>query len=127
MGLLILDEFLRDFWHMAVKHGLLHIFVVKVLIYSVIPICFELTVVPEFIEIVLVDDAQVIADKQSLILVLLLVLVGFGVVWPAVVLQTERHSDQVFKPAVDLGVLPVVGIDLVEADHSIGGGNHQLF
>ena len=111
---------------MTVKHGLLNIFVVEVFIHSVVSIRFEFTVVPEFVEIVFVNNTKVITHKQCLVFVLLLVLVSFGVVRPAVILKTERHCYQVFKSTVDFCVLSVVWIYFVKADHSICGCDHEL-
>ena len=48
---------------MTVKHRLLNIFVVKVIVYAIIAVSFELTMVPEFLKIILVDNAQIISYK----------------------------------------------------------------
>ena len=48
---------------MTVKHRLLNIFVVKVFVNTIIAVSFEFTMVPEFLKIILVDDAQIITNK----------------------------------------------------------------
>ena len=48
---------------MTVKHRLLNIFVVKVFVNAVKAVSFKLTMMPEFLKIILVDNAQVIAYK----------------------------------------------------------------
>ena len=70
---------------MTVKHRLLNIFVVKVFVNTIIAVSFEFTMVPEFLKIILVDNAQIITNKKSFKFLLLLVLIGLRIVWPSVI------------------------------------------